>query len=57
MIGRRFVIDGYVFAQCIRKGAGFICRPNGRYYKFPLYTKGKQETPSERKRVSLKLED
>ena len=43
-----FEVDGYILTQCIRKGGKEICRPNGKFYKFPAYTKGeKQKSPEE----------
>jgi len=47
-MGKTFVADGYVFAQCIKRNGIETCKKDGKYYKFPFYLKSeKQKTSSD----------
>lgn len=43
---KKFLIDGFVLTQCVRRGGGWLCMLDDRYFKFPSGT-GKTKRPPE----------
>ncbi|MEK7649783.1 MAG: hypothetical protein AAB367_02410 [Patescibacteria group bacterium] len=40
---KKFLIDGFILTQCIRRNGGWLCMLDDKYFKFPSGTgKGKR---------------